>query len=152
MKPYRRDYRILSFILIVGLAALVPACNRGPSRNVRLQREYNACCKEAADLLAGVTDVPTARAAEPRLKVVLRRWVKVNEQLEASYDSSDVSPRERDAMLTEVGQGIAEIQRLNVEMLRISKLPDVFAALGETGKQLPSFPMLGAAGAIPNSK
>ena len=152
MKARWGERRILSLILIMFLAILVSACNRGPSRNVRLQREYNAYCKEAADLLAGVTDVPTARAAAPRLKEILRQWEKVNEHLENAYDPENVSRRDAEAMMNEVAQGIVEMQRLNAETLRLSKLPDVVAALGDTWKRLPSFPMMGAAGAIPNAK
>ena len=127
----------------------MPACGRRVPKSVRLQREYNTCCKEATELLAGVKDVATARAAEPRLKVLLKKWEKVNDQLEDSYDPENVSGREREAMMNEVGQGIVEMQRLNAETIRIAKLPEVAAALGDAWPELPSFPMMGAAGLVP---
>jgi len=149
MNTRRPKRRLLLLAVVAGLAVVLPACGRRVSKSVRLQREYNACCKEATGLLAGVTDVATARATEPRLKTLLKKWEKINDQLENSYDPENVSGRERDAMMHEVGQGIVEMQRLNAELFRIAKLPEVVAALGETWQELPSFPFMGAAGAIP---
>ena len=55
-------------------------------------------------------------------------------------------------MTEAVAQGIAETQRLNMETLRISKNPEVVAALGATWKKLPSVMMLEAMGGIQKPK
>ena len=139
-------------IVLVAVCALLPACNRQKAQNEKLQRQWNAKCKEAAELLASVKDVPSAKSAEPKLKAALQDLEAIGSQLDKSYDPEDVSPGEAKGMTKEVGEGIAEMQRLNAETLRISKSPEIIAALGETWKKLPSVFMLEASGAIPKTQ
>ena len=152
MKARRIELRLLTAILLAGLAVFLPACSRRASENERLQKQWNAHCKEAADLLAGVTDVASAKAAEPRLKIVLEEMARLDERLGKSYDPEDVDPSERTRMTKEMARGIGEMQRLTQETLRIGKDPELRAAFGDTWRKIPSVFMLEAAGAIPKSK
>src|SRR5207253_641811 len=105
-----------------------------------------------ADLLAGITDVPSAKAAEPKLRAALQELEKINEQLDKSSDPEDLNQREARRMMEEVAKGIAAMQQLNTETLRVSKIPGASAALGDTWAKLPSVAMLEASGAIPKGK
>jgi hypothetical protein len=142
----------LLVVILVGLCALLPGCSRRVSHNVRLQQQANAKCKECAELLATVVDLPSAKAAEPKLKAALQELAKIEAELEKSYDPENVAPSEHDSMTEEVAKGMAEMQRLNGETVRISKNAELVAALGSTWKALPSVFMLEASGAIPKSK
>jgi len=133
-----RSYHIPSLILMIGVIALLPACSRFKSKNERLQLQWNAKTKEVNDLLAGVKDVPSAKAAEPKLAAALKDLEKIGEKLEKHYDSEDVDPGEREPMTEAVAAGIAEMQREAAEVMRISKNPELVAALGETWKKIPS--------------
>jgi hypothetical protein len=137
--------------VLIALLALLPACNRRQAQNEKLQRQWNAKCKEAADLLASVKDVPSAKSAEPKLKVVIQDLNAIGRQMDKSYDPENVDASESAGMTKEVAAGIQETQRLNAETVRISKSPDLVAALGPTCKKLPSVLMLEASGAIPKS-
>jgi hypothetical protein len=127
-----------SLALVVCLVVLVPACNRRAAQNQRLHKEWNAKCKEIADLLVGVTDVRSAKAAEPKLKAALREMEKLNAQLDKNYDPEDVDPGDSPKMTKAVAEGIVEFQRLMTETMRIGMDPELTAALGETWKQLPT--------------
>ena len=151
MKTFRHDLRLVLLALFAGVVVMLPACNRRP-QNERLQAKWNDKCKEAADLLAGATDVASARAAEPKLKRVLEEMDKINQQLDDSYDSENVPAGQRSGMTKRVAEGIADMERLNQETLRIAKDPALVAAFGDTWKKLPSVFMLEAAGAIPKTK
>jgi len=128
------------------------ACNNQQAENERLQDEWNLRCRELATVLGDVKDVPSAKAAEPRLQPILKEMKRLDEQLGKSYDPESVDPGESRKMSKSVAQGIQDMQRLNLETLRISKEPELVAALGETWKKLPSVLMLEASGAIPKSK
>src|SRR5579864_431689 len=141
----------LLFIL-VAVCTLLPACTSRRAQNEKLQRQWNAKCKEAADLLASVKDVPSAKAAEPKLKSVLQELDAVGNQLDKSHDPENVDAIESRAMAKEVAEGIAEMQRLNAESLRISESPELVAALGESWKKLPVAMMLEAGSALQKSK
>ena len=140
-----------AIIFLFAIIVALPACGRRQAQNLRLHKQWNVKCKEAADLLASINDVASARAAEPKLKVVLQELAKVDEQLQTWYDSENVDGSDRPAMTKEVAAGIGEMQRLNQETLRISKDPELRAALGETWKKIPSVFMLESVGAIPKS-
>jgi hypothetical protein len=139
-------------VFVLGLIALTPACSRRKSHNERLQQQWNAKVKELADLLAGVTDPPAANAAVPKLEKAVQELERVEKELRKYSDPEDVDPSEQQPMTEAVVQGIAEMQRLNVEILRISKSPELVTALGQTWRKIPDVPMLEAAGAIPKSK
>jgi len=139
-------------IVAVCLTAIVPGCSRRKSHNERLQREWNAKVKAVADLLAGVTDVPSAKAAEPKLAAALEELERVDAELRKTYDPEDVDAVEREPMTEAVAQGLAEMQRETAETFRISKRPELVEALGETWKKIPSVFLLEAAGAIPKKK
>ena len=102
--------------------------------------------------MAGVSDVENARAAEPKLRVAVDELGRIDRELEKTYNPEDVDPGERKGMTEEVAKGIAAMQRLNQETLRVGRQPELVAALGETWKNLPSVPMLEAQGAIPKAK
>jgi len=150
MTSCKTSRQLLCRVLLVFLALIGPACGRRLASNEKLQKQWNSKCKEAADLLAGVTDVGSAKAVEPKLKAVLQEIDTINSQLEKSYDPENVSHDEARGMMKEVANGIGEMQRLNGEALRISKKPDLVAALGDTRKMLPMAPVLDAGG-IPKS-
>jgi hypothetical protein len=151
VKPFQVKAQLPFILLLVGAVLLGPGCSRRATKNVRLQSQWNAKCKEAGDILSGITDVPSAKAAEPKLKSILEEMAKLDAQLQKSYDPDDVSPSERSEVAQEVAQGIGETQRLNQETLRLGKEPELRAALGETWKKIPSVVMLEAMGAIPKS-
>ncbi len=149
MKVYS-DSRNRLIIVAVCLSGLLPACNSRAKQNEKLQKQSNAKLKEAADLLAGIRDVEGAKSAEPRLRQTLDEMNKINSQLSKSYDPEDVDSSERPAMTEAVAQGIAEMQRLVAESLRISQIPGVAAALGDTWDRLPSAMMLKRRGSSQN--
>ena len=139
-----RAWRILLLGLLACLNTLVPACSRRQSQNVRLQLQCNAKTKEIADLLAGVSDVPSARAADPKIAAALGDLEKLEQQLERSYDPENVASSEQGPMTEAIAEGIAEAQRMNAETLRIRQNPELVAALGATWKKLPSVIMMDA--------
>jgi hypothetical protein len=145
--------RISRWAVVLALIAVValPGCSPRKSQHIRIQKRWNAKVKEAADLLASVTDEAGARAAESKLAATLRELDRINDELE-KFEDQEVITGEKDPLLQAVGEGIAETQRLNMETLRISKEPELVAALGPTWKQLPSVFMLEAAGAISRPK
>ena len=149
-----RNRRLLFQLLLISatVCALIPACNSRQAQNLKLQRQWNAKTKEAADLLVGVTDVPSAKAAEPKLKQVLQDLDAIGAQMDKSYDPENVDASESGAITKAVADGIAEMQRLNAESLRISENPEIVAALGESWKKLPIAMMQEAAGAIQKSQ
>src|SRR5262245_14332945 len=136
--------RNTSIILLAFVIALIPACSRRKSQNERLQLQWNAKTKEIADLLADVRDVPSAKAAEPKIAAALKELERVNAKLEKHYDSEDVDADEREPMTEAVAAGIVEMQREAAEAVRISKNPELVAALGETWKRIPSVQFMDA--------
>ena len=142
----------IAFVLFFCLVLLLPACNSRAKQNERLQKEWNAKCKEAADLLAGISDPAGAKATEPKLRQALEQMAKAGEKLDKTYDPENVHGSDAEKMTEAVAQGIAEMQRLMTESLRISKIPGVTAALGDTWKMLPASIMLKAQGTMPRSK
>lgn len=123
-------------LLLVCLSLFLPGCGRGQAHNVRLLRDYKDKCKEAADLLAGVKDVPSAQAVLPRLKASLQEMDELQAKLEQSYDPTEVDPWDEAAVDEQALGGIAEFQRLVAESARIAKNPEIKAALGETWDRL----------------
>src|SRR5438477_13190733 len=106
-----RARQIASLIVLFCLIVLTPACSRRKTQNERLQQQWNAKVKEMADLLAGVTDVSSAKAAEPKLAAAMEAYDRIAEELDKRYDSEDVDPSEQKPMTEAVAQGIAETQR-----------------------------------------
>ncbi len=139
-------------ILAVCLVTLVPACSSRKSQNERLQLQWNAKTKEVNDLLAGITDAPSAKAAEPKLATALKDLERIGEKLEKHYDSEDVDSGERDPMTEAVAAGIAEMEREGAEVRRINMNPEIVTALGETWKKIPSVVILEANGPMPKAK
>lgn len=131
-------WRIPLFVFLVGLIAAVPACSRLKSKNERLQLQWNAKTKEVNDLLASIKDVPSAKAAEPKLAAALKDLEKINDELGRRYDSEDVDAVEREPMTEAVAIGIAEMQREAVEVRRIKEKPELVSALGDSWKKIPS--------------
>ena len=131
--------------LLAALAVALPGC-MPQSQNIWLLKQWNVKCQEAADLMAGVKDVPSAKAAEPRLVKLLAEMDKIQERLEKTYDSSDVDPSEERGAREQGTEGIVQMQRLLVETMRIGKQPELTAALGEAWNRLPSKHLLDATG------
>ncbi len=129
-------------LLLAGLLALLAGCG-AQSQNIRLLKEWQHKCKAAADLMAGVKDVTSAKAAEPRLARLLAEMDKIQEKLEKTYDPSDVEPADERAVTEQVGEGIVQMQRLVVEVARVGKEPELAEALGDTWKRLSGFDVLG---------
>jgi hypothetical protein len=138
------------WVFVLGIAALlVSGCSVGPTQNTRLFKQWNAKCKEAADLLETITDVPTAKAAAPKLKAVMEELGKLNEKLERSYDPEDVDIAAMPGTTKQVGEGIAQMQRLMMESVRIGKDRELRAALGDAWQYLPAAAMMDAQGNFP---
>jgi hypothetical protein len=114
---------------------LLPGCG-GQTHNVRLLKQWNVHCREAADLLAGVNDVASAKAAQPKLKAALQAMDDVQTRLDETYDPTEVDPWDESAVNEPVAEGIAQMQRLVAESARIAKDPEIKAALGETWQRL----------------
>jgi hypothetical protein len=141
----------LAFVLGVAILA-GPACSVGPvgrTQNTRLFKQWNAKCKEAADLLETIKDVPTAKAAAPQLKAVLEELDKLSEKLEASYDPAAPEEADMPGTTKQVGEGIAQMQRLMLESVRVGKDPEIRAALGDAWQWLPAAAMMDAQGNFP---
>ena len=138
----------LTMILTTGLAG----CDIGRRKPDTLMQRWAAKCKEAADLLAGIKDVPSAKLAEPKLKVALRELAQIGEQMEQLQDREEdyISDArfELKHQLKGAVEGIAEMQRLTLETQRISKQPELKEALGDTWKELPSAAILEANGEL----
>jgi len=98
-----------------------------------------------------IQDVPSAKAAEPGLRVVMQELNKLNEQLDASYDSEEVDFQDSPRITKLVVEGIGEMQRLDMESLRVGKDPELRAALGEAWNLLPAKAMMEAQGESPPS-
>src|SRR5262245_41362984 len=135
-------------IRTVSLACLVllAGCPLQQAQNTRLLKAWAAKCKETADLLATVKDAASAKAAGPKIIKLMKEMEKLNEQLDTSYDPEDVGLIEAPGVTKHVGEGIAEMQRLMEESMRIGKDPELRAALGEAWNHLPAAAMLDAAG------
>ena len=134
-------------LLFLGcLVLLATGCSTRQTHNTQLLKQWNVKCKEAADLLETIKDVPSAKAAEPKLKVVIETWRKIHEKLEA-YDPEEVEDSPR--MTRHAAEGIGVFQRVMVESLRIGQNPELRAALGETWKSLPAAAMMDAQGNLP---
>lgn len=145
------DYRWGRLIAVLALVAM-SGCTSRAAKNQKLHQQFAAKCKEAADLMAGISDAASAKAAEPRLKVVFRDLDKINQELEEHYDSEDVDPTHERVMSQAVIQGIVEFQRMTGETHRLSKNLEAIGALGETWKMNPCVAMLktaGGAGGVP---
>ena len=128
-------------------AALLPACNVRHMQAASLMKQWGAKCKEAADLLAGVKDAATAKAAAPRLDTLVKEMDKLQEQIDRVYDPTEVEPGDEQAVMEEVAQNIVQMQRLMVEVGRVGKEPEIAAALGETWKRLSFIDVLNQPGA-----
>jgi len=137
-------------LLFLGcLALLAPGCSTHQAQNSRLFHQWNARCKEVADLLETIKDVPSAKAVEPKLKVVIQELNKVQEKLDASYDPEEVDFADSPRITKHVAEGIVQTQRVMVESVRIGKNPELRAALGETWNELPAAVMMDAQGNFP---
>jgi len=137
-------------LLFLGcLVLLATGCSTHEAPNTRLFKQWNAKCKEAADLLETIKDVSSAKTAEPKLKVVMQELHKLDERLQESYDSEDVDAVDAPRITKHVAEGIGQMQRLMVESLRIGQNPELRAALGETWKSLPAAAMMDAQGNLP---
>src|SRR5688572_11213177 len=145
METHRAVASRSSAAVLTCLALFLSGC-MPQSQNAGLLKQWNSKCKEAADLLAGVKDVPAAKAAEPRLAKLLAEMDKVQAELDRKYDPSDVDPSEERAVTEQVGEGVVQMQRLVAETVRIGKDPHLTAALGDAWTQLPSKGLLDATG------
>lgn len=152
MNAYVSGLRVPLLILLACVLVFLSACNRRAKQNERLQKEWNAKCKEVADLLASINDPASAKTAEPKIRQAMEQMAKVGEKLETSYDPENATGSEAEKMTEAVGQGIVEMQRMMSESVRISKIPGATAALGDTWNMLPASALLENHGRMPRSK
>lgn len=103
---------------------------------MQLLKEWNGHGKEAADLLAGVKDVASAKASRPRLAELLNAMDDVQARLDETYDPENVDLEDQSPVTEQVALGIAEMQRLTAESVRIAQHPEIKAELGETWQRL----------------
>ncbi len=131
-------------IAMVSLSPLVvlTGCGLAQPPAARLIRQSTAKCRETADLLAGVKDVASAKAAAPRLKKLIDEIDRLNEQIERVYDPSDVPLGQESAIHAELPESIAQMQRVMTEAARIRQEPAWVEALGEAGKRLTGLDVL----------
>jgi hypothetical protein len=129
-------------------------CDIGRRQNAGLMGKWTAKCKDAADLLASIKDVPSAQLAEPKLKVALQELAEIDEQVQRlrEAEEGEYIPEARlQHEMKQVAEGIAEMQRLAIETQRISKQPELKEALGDTWKELPSVAILEASSELPEN-
>ena len=125
-------------------------CEVGRPQSSRHLTTWTEKCKEAADLLETVKDVPSAKAAAPKLKAVMQELHQLNEQIEATYDPEEVDFVDSPRVTKQVGEGIAEMQRMMLESVRVGKDSELRAALGDTWQLLPAAAMMDAQGNLPS--
>jgi len=141
----RRATGLPLFLVFLGcLVLLAVGCSTHQAQNTRLFNQWNAKCKEAADLLETVKDVPSAKAAAPQIAAAMREIQKIDAQLEKSYDPEDVDFHDTSRVTKQVAEGIGQMQRLMVESLRVGKDPAMRDALGEAWQLLPAAAMMEA--------
>ncbi len=140
MFRHSRGKLMLVAALLIGAAGCAPR----QGANTRLFKQWNAKCKEAADLVATVKDVPTAKAAAPKIAAAIRELDEISGTLEDSYDPTEVDFRDAPRVDKQVGEGIVEMQRLMTESLRVGKDPEMKAALGDAWNLLPVADMMEA--------
>jgi hypothetical protein len=124
------------------VTVLLPACNLQQAQAIALMKQWSAKCQEAADLLAGVKDAGTAKAAAPRLDVLIQEMDKLQEQIDRVYDPTEVDPGDEKAVMEEVGQNIVQMQRLMAEVVRIGQRPELTAALGKSWDRLSGYDVI----------
>ena len=137
-------FRAYTFVFLGCCVAGFAGCAPRQASNSRLFKQYSAKMKEAADLLETVKDVPTAKAAGPKLAAAMREIQRIDEQLEKSYDPEDVDIHDSPRVTKEIAAGIGEMQRLLMESVRAGKDPEIRAALGEAWQLLPAAAMMEA--------
>lgn len=138
---------VFAVVLVLSLAG----CDIGRRQNAGLMGKWTAKCKDAADLLASIKDVPSAQLAKPKLKVALQELTEIDEQVQRlrEAEEGEYIPEARlKHEMKQVAEGIAEMQRLSIETQRISKQPELKEALGDTWDELPSVAILEAAGPL----
>jgi predicted nuclease with TOPRIM domain len=123
---------------------MFPACAPRQAQNARLFREWNAKCKEAADLLTTVKDVQSAKAVAPRLSALMKRLDEINEKLDQTCDPEEAALDDSPRTVKQLAEGIGEMQRLTMESVRIGQDPEIRAALGEAWQLLPAAAMMEA--------
>jgi hypothetical protein len=139
----------LAATALVLTALSLSACNLQQSRAVSLMKQWGQKCKEAADLLAGVKDAASAKAAAPRLEKLVTEMDKIQGEIDRVYDPSEVDPADESAIMEEVGGNIVQMQRLMTEVARIGKQPEIQAALGKSWDRLSGYDVILQGGMLP---
>jgi hypothetical protein len=139
----------LNKIALLLAALLLPACNLQQAQAILLMKQWNIRCKEAADLLAGVKDAASAKAAAPRLEVLVKEMDKLQEQIDRVYDPTEVDPGDERAVTEQAALDIVQMQRLMVEVIRIGQQPELQAGLGPTWDRLSGYDVLKHSGLSP---
>jgi hypothetical protein len=142
--------RLVVLVALLGAVSAI-GCENNHAQTNRLFQQWNAKIKEAADLLETVQDVASAKAAAPQLTSVMQDLHQINEKLEISYDPEGVDFGDSLRVTQGVGEAIAQMQRLDMEGLRVGKDPELRAALGEAWNLLPAKAMMEAQGELPPS-
>jgi hypothetical protein len=151
--PGKQHFAWLMALMLILTLDLV-GCDIGRRQNAGLMGKWTAKCKDAADLLASIKDVPRAQLAEPKLKVALQELAEIDEQVQRlrEAEEGEYIPEARlQHEMKQVAEGIAEMQRLAIETQRISKQPELKEALGDTWKELPSVAILEASSELPEN-
>jgi hypothetical protein len=151
--PGKQHFAWLMALMLILTLDLV-GCDIGRRQNAGLMGKWTAKCKDAADLLASIKDVPSAQLAEPKLKVALQELAEIDEQVQRlrEAEEGEYIPEARlQHEMKQVAEGIAEMQRLAIETQRISKQPELKEALGDTWKELPSVAILEASSELPEN-
>lgn len=136
----------MTMLLLAALALAQPACNLRQAQAISLMKQWNVRCKEAADLLSGVKDAASARAAAPRLDVLVKEMDKIQGEIDRVYDPTEVDPGDERGVTEQAAQDIVQMQRLFVEVARIGQQPEITTALGDAWKRLSFYDVLNQPG------
>jgi hypothetical protein len=86
-------WQLLASWLVAGSLVVLASCSLRPVPGLRLMKQSTQKCQEAADLLEGVQDAASAKAAAPRLEKLLIEIDQIGEKLERTYDPRRARPR-----------------------------------------------------------
>jgi hypothetical protein len=130
-------------VLVAVLVASLSGCQLAEPSAGRLIRQSAAKYRETADLLAGVKDAESAKAAAPRVKTLVDEMDKLHEQIERVHDPAEVDFDDQPAVTEAVVESIQEMQRLMAEVARIGKEPSLREALGNSWDRLSGYDVTG---------
>jgi formaldehyde-activating enzyme involved in methanogenesis len=138
----RQTYLRTTALFLLPLVVLT-GCGLAQPPAVRLIRQATVKYRETADLLVGVKDAASAKAAAPRLKQLIDEMDKLHEQIERVHDPEEVDFDDHPAVTKAVVESIQEMQRLMAEVARIGKEKPLREGLGDSWDRLSGYDVSG---------